>query len=248
MPTADMPAAAGDEATGAPARPGLWARLTRRLRALILGLGLAGVAALLIGFLWFQAQVATAEPHDLARADGIVVLTGGASRITDAIELLESGRGQRLLITGVHPTTRPREISRGVPQHDRIFACCVDLDRSALNTLGNALQARQWAMRHSFRSLIVVTSAYHMPRAMAELAHQLPDVSLVPFPVVTEKLRADHWWTSAATTKLLILEYLKYIVAVVRMQIDAHGDGVTPSRISAIIPRRTAVEDTTRPQ
>ena len=39
-----------------------------------------------------------------------------------------------------------------------------------------------------FRSLIVVTSNYHMPRALAEIAHQLPDVALVPFPVVTDKL------------------------------------------------------------
>ena len=248
MATMQMPAAADEQATEGPARPGLVARLSRRFKRLMLGLGVLGLAALVVGFLWFQGKVATAEPQSLDRADGIVVLTGGASRITDAVELLASGRGQRLLITGVHPTTRPGEISRGLPQHDRIFACCVDLDRSALNTLGNALQARQWARSHGFRSLIVVTSAYHMPRAMAELSHQLPDVSLIPFPVVTEKLRSGHWWTNAVTTKLLISEYLKYIVAVVRMRIDPRGDGVTPSRISAIIPLRSAVKDASRPQ
>jgi len=38
-------------------------------------------------------------------ADGIVALTGGASRLADAVELLASGRGRRLLISGVAPTT-----------------------------------------------------------------------------------------------------------------------------------------------
>ena len=63
-----------------------------------------------------------------------------------------------------------------------LLNCCVDLDYSALNTLGNAVQARRWAIEHGFHSLIVVTSAYHMPRALAELAHQLPDAALIPFP------------------------------------------------------------------
>ena len=114
-------------------------------------------------------------------ADGIVVLTGGAFRISDALELLAAGRGQRLLITGVNPATRSREISRLVPEHQRWFACCVDLDHSAINTIGNAIETRRWAKARGFKSLIVVTSNFHMPRAMAELAHQLPDVTLVPY-------------------------------------------------------------------
>ena len=71
-----------------------------------------------------------------------------------------------------------------------------------------------------FSSLIVVTSAYHMPRTMAELAKQLPDVALVPFPVVTEKLRNEPWWTSGPTARLIISEYAKLVVAQLRMRIE----------------------------
>jgi uncharacterized SAM-binding protein YcdF (DUF218 family) len=177
------------------------------------------LVALAIGFVWFVGCVPTTEVALDRDADGIVVLTGGASRIADAIDLLASGRGKRLLISGVHHATTSSEIAHLVPDYQRLIACCVDLDRSAINTVGNAVETRRWVKGRGFRSLIVVTSSYHMPRTMAELARQLPDVELIPFPVVTDKLRAEPWWSSAPTAKLLVVEYLKYIVAQVRMRV-----------------------------
>jgi uncharacterized SAM-binding protein YcdF (DUF218 family) len=97
--------------------------------------------------------------------------------------------------------------------------CCVDFDRS-LNTLGNAIETRRWAESRGFRSLIVVTSSYHMPRAMAEIGHQLPEVVLIPFPVITDRMKDESWWTSAATMKLMLSEYLKYMFAHLRMRLN----------------------------
>ena len=74
--------------------------------------------------------------------------------------------------------------------------------------------------RPQFNSLIVVTSNWHMPRAMAELEHQLPDVTLVPYPVVSEKMKSDPWWSDLATARVLLGEYLKYLFALTRMQVD----------------------------
>jgi uncharacterized SAM-binding protein YcdF (DUF218 family) len=172
------------------------------------------------GFLWFVWSVPSVEVVLNRNADGIVVLTGGASRISDAIELLAAGRGKRLLISGVHHGTTSTEIARLVPEYQHLVACCVDLDRSAVNTVGNAVETKRWVKARGFRSLIVVTSSYHMPRTMAELARRIPDVDLIPFPVVTDKMRAERWWTSPPTARLLFSEYLKYIVAVVRLQLE----------------------------
>jgi uncharacterized SAM-binding protein YcdF (DUF218 family) len=180
------------------------------------------VAALLLagGFFWFALQVPTEETTLDHGADGIVVLTGAATRIPDAIELLGAERGKRLLITGVHRDTSKKEIARLTPLYAKFFACCIDLDRSALNTFGNALEIKRWAREHNFSSLIVVTSNWHMPRAMAEVTHQLPDVALISYPVLSEKVKADPWWANADTARVYVSEYLKFLFAHLRMRLD----------------------------
>jgi len=193
--------------------------LLRRLGWSTVALCAIVVVLLGLGFLWFVWRVPADEVALDRNADGIVALTGGASRIADAIELLASGRGKRLLISGAYRATNSKEISRLNPEFERWVRCCVDFDRS-LNTLGNAIETKRWAERRGFRSLIVVTSNYHMPRALAEIAHQLPDVALVPFPVVTERQRADPWWARATTARLMVSEYLKYVFAKLRMGLN----------------------------
>lgn len=195
--------------------------LRGRLVRFVCAVPLVAFAVLIGGFLWFALHVANRELPLDRMADGIVALTGGASRITDAVELLASGRGQRLLITGVAPTTNTAELVRLVPDHEHWFGCCIDLDYSAVNTIGNAVETRRWALKRGFRSLVVVTSGYHMPRALLEIGHRLPDVTLIPFPVVTEQRRAEPWWSNVGAAKILVSEYLKYIVAAARIGFDS---------------------------
>ena len=203
--------------TAAARRPRGW------LRAAIVGtIALIFVGAG-VGFIAFLAQLRGSEVKPARTADGIVVLTGGSSRVSDAMELLAAGYGKRLLISGVHPTNDVSDISRTLPDNHKLLNCCVDLDRSAINTRSNAAETRRWTRERGFTSLIVVTSNYHMPRAIVELSHAMPDVTLIPFAVVGDKWREEPWWTSSATLRLLLSEYAKYVAAEVRVRLAAVG-------------------------
>lgn len=210
-------------------RTGLFGSRAATLRVGVVAVLALGFVAALAGFVAFLAQLRGTEQQPEHAADGIVVLTGGSSRVSDAIELLASGYGKRLLISGVHRTNGARDISRSVPESKDWFGCCVDLDRSAVDTRSNAAETRRWVKERGFRSLIVVTSNYHMPRAIAEMSHAMPDVELLPFAVIGDKWRDEPWWTSGATLRLLLSEYAKYTavelrVALSRLGIELPGD------------------------
>jgi uncharacterized SAM-binding protein YcdF (DUF218 family) len=193
-------------------------------RMLLRALCVVGVV-IVGGFVWFLAQLQSDEAPPKNPADGIVVLTGGSSRVADAVDLLASGYGKRLLISGVHWSNSAGEISRSLRDNKSWLACCVDLDYSAVDTRGNATETRRWAQERGFRSLIVVTSNYHMPRAIVEFSHSMPDVLLIPFPVIGEKWRDEPWWSSGKAARLLVTEYAKFLAAGVRVHID---DWVSP--------------------
>jgi uncharacterized SAM-binding protein YcdF (DUF218 family) len=212
-----------DKATDAPlAAPREWLRAM-----LVVALAIVFVGAG-IGFIGFLSQLRGTEAAPAGHADGIVVLTGGSSRVSDAMELLAGGYGKRLLISGVHPTNGASDISRSLPDSQSLLGCCVDLDRSAVNTRSNAAETRRWAHERGFTSLIVVTSNYHMPRAIVELSHAMPDIRLIPFAVVGEKWRDEPWWTSGATVRLLLSEYVKYVAAEVRVRLADAGLDLAP--------------------
>src|SRR5205807_2592631 len=91
-------------------------RLARGLQRTIMLAILTAVLGFAGGFLWFVSGVPTKEITLDRKADGIVVLTGGASRIADAIDLLAAEKGTRLLISGTYRATSPVELARLSPE------------------------------------------------------------------------------------------------------------------------------------
>lgn len=177
----------------------------RALTVLALALG----AAWLAGFLWFAAYAAREAPLP-PRADGIVVLTGGASRIAAALDLLRRDRAGMLLISGVAPGTEFATVVRANGGDPAALAGRVTLGRTATDTLGNAAEAAAWARAHRLSTLIVVTASYHMKRALVEIGRALPEARLYPAPVVPPALRGRP---SLGRLRLLAAEYTKYLAA-----------------------------------
>jgi uncharacterized SAM-binding protein YcdF (DUF218 family) len=142
---------------------------------------------------------------------GIVVLTGGPERISAAVRLLEQKTAKRLLISGVYPATTARQLSRITQAESSLFKCCVDLDKRAPDTRGNAAEAADWATRHKFTKIAVVTSDYHILRAIVEFSRAMPNVELVAYPVTSGDVKKPA--PSFSMLRLWINEYIKYLLA-----------------------------------
>jgi uncharacterized SAM-binding protein YcdF (DUF218 family) len=170
----------------------------------------------LLGFLVFATSATQGPRIPVPGADAIVVLTGADKRIEEGGKLLNDGRGRRLLISGVNPQIGRDEIRRMVKSPESIFDCCVDVGYLARDTTGNADETRDWVRRWRFRKLIVVTSSWHMPRSLVELARTLPGVELVPYPVVPKSMVEEPWWVRPGILRRLAAEYLKLIPAAAR--------------------------------
>lgn len=197
-------------------RPGRFSGFLGGVR-LIFDACLFALVLLIIGFIVFANSVDREHSVPRRSADGIAVLTGGVARIDEAMKLLAEGKAKRVLITGVNRTTTTEELKELASQGDQYFTCCVDIDKEARNTIDNATETSEWVALHHYGSIIVVTSNYHMPRALAELARAMPGVVLIPYSVVDNNVHLNRWWTYPGTTKLLLSEYLKYLPALGRL-------------------------------
>ena len=170
----------------------------------------------LAGFLAFSSLVNGDAADNIRAADAIVVLTGGEARIPEAEKLLAQGKGRRLLISGVNPVTTRDELVSLTPNSKRWFRCCIDVGQEARDTIGNAAETRAWVEKRAFKSLIVVTATYHMPRSLAELRRALPGVDLIAYPVRPRNLHLEEWWAHQGSLQLLATEYVKFVPALGR--------------------------------
>ena len=165
----------------------------------IVSFAAAGAAAVFLGgfgiFASYVSELAT--PDDVAPADAIIVLTGGQARLDAALDLLKSGKGERLLISGVHPAAS-RESLRAATGGDRaLFSCCVDIDRTARDTIGNAEESAKWVQNHDYARVIL-------------------SAKLEPYPVVNSRLSGGGWLKKPAALRVIFTEYTKYVAALVR--------------------------------
>ena len=159
-----------------------------------------GLLIYVLGYALFA--VLLPRPADDRRTDAIVVLTGGAKRIERGLDLLERERASRMFVSGVARTVRPVELAAQHKEHHALFACCIDLGRESVDTRSNAEEVAHWVERRKFRSVRLVTTDWHMPRAKFEIARQLPD----GVELVGDAVESNPRFTQ------LFTEYNKYLL------------------------------------
>lgn len=196
-----------------------------RAAAFIIGLL---VVVWAIGLMGFAGRVDRSTPAaDPPVSDGVVALTGASdAQISAAMQLLEQGKARRMLVSGVNPMASRSDMRAVAQAQRRIYDCCVDLGYQATDTVGNARETADWVRAQGYHSVILVTSDFHMPRALLELKATLPDAVITPFPIRTSDLDAHHWWRTRDGVRRMVVEYCKYVVILGRTEIT----GLAPRR------------------
>ena len=166
--------------------------MLRRILTLVL-------LAWLLGFIAFALLLA--QPAGPVKTDAAVVLTGGAGRVDRGIEALRQGWAPQLLVSGVSREVKPGEFAAQFKVSPEQMACCVSLGFAATDTESNARETAIWMREHKVTRIRLVTSDWHMRRAVFELRHAMPrGVSIVEDAVPTHP-----------TMRILFTEYHKLI-------------------------------------
>ena len=165
------------------------------------------------GFLIFNRAVFSYINNSNVQSNniqGIVALTGGRNRISKAIELLNSGNTERLLISGVRKGTTVEDI---IKREDVSLTSNspIELGYTATDTVGNAKEVKDWVVRHNLESIQVVTSFYHVPRSRLELEKEIPSVR-IDFVSVPSEYVSSKWWSRISSFCFIAKEYTKFLI------------------------------------
>ena len=187
-------------------------RLRKRRFGVVPAIVLAALLLAAVDFVLFANRAAGADHSPDVNADAIVALTGGSGlRIAAGVELVTEGRGQRLLISGVNPDVPVEDLIALAGGSEEVWACCVDIGYVAETTRGNADETAVWAYEQGYKSLIIVTSDYHMPRSLIVLETAMPDIELIAWPVRTVNDPASIW-SDPDSFRGVVLEWAKWRV------------------------------------
>jgi len=179
--------------------------MLRRLASLLL-------VAWALGFVGFA--VFLPQPVEAGRSDGIIVLTGGEGRIARGLELLRAHQAPLMLVSGVDPDVKPKELAAEYRIEPALMRCCITLGYESVDTRSNAKEAADWVAKHHLAKVRLVTSDWHMRRAAWELHRTIPaSVEMVEDAVATRP-----------SLGVLLSEYSKFLARRL-WQIGADGAG-----------------------
>ena len=155
----------------------------------------------------------------------IVILTGGTNRIKDGLKIIEDFKkskriNYKILVsgTGIGFTKSSLKKKLGPNFNAQLIECCIDLDSVSKNTITNASETFKWTNKNNIKEFILITSNYHMPRAILEFKNIMPNLKINTYVITPKKHDIKNWLSSYQTFSLVFTEYCKYIVAHIRIK------------------------------
>lgn len=162
----------------------------------------------------------------VAKNASIVVLSGGPfTRIPKALELYQTGYGERLLLTTLKPLNSKlahliltneqiaREISKilAIPA---TFKSVPSLKGGATSTFDEAHDLLAYCAKENIKHLIIVTDAFHTRRALYAFKKIFQDssIKIEAAAALNEVYSVEEWWRSDLGISAYLLEPIKFAV------------------------------------
>ncbi|MFI3241005.1 MAG: YdcF family protein [Alphaproteobacteria bacterium] len=161
-----------------------------------------------VGFILFACKINNYDLDTTTKTQAIVVVTGGKNRIETGVELLNKKMAEKLFISGVSKTTSFKSLK--IEKKDNI-----ELGYDATTTLENAFEVKDWLLKNNIKSIRLVTSNYHLPRALLEIKHENKNVKIIENPIFSDNI-VDKWWGSFNTSFFIFVEFNKFLCVFLR--------------------------------
>ena len=162
-----------------------------------------------IGFIVFVSVAIGMKYRPIEKAEAIVALTGGSDRIKEAIHLLQEGNADHLFISGVDKNVTGYHLLKEVAPE---WQEKIELGYQAKTTRTNAIETAEWVNKNQVKSIILVTSFYHMPRSLLEIKNEISDLKITPYAVVPQSFEENTKWLHTRYAWQLFLEYHKFLI------------------------------------
>ena len=144
-------------------------------------------------------------------SDCAVVLTGGASRVREGLDLLATAQIKRLVISGVYGGATLRDIFPLEPFYGNLPKQNIVLERRSETTYGNANQTLPIVEALNCRDVTLVTSNLHMYRAKKTFLAIYPqNIPILTHAVISGRSEAGFLEVSTEVLKSLFYSLWAY--------------------------------------
>ena len=179
------------------------------------------------GLFNYQERILSLTEYSSKRTSNIVILTGGSNRIRDGLKIIKNLENSaiintKLLISGTGKGFTLSNVKKLLPKSeflDIFLKCCIELDNKSQNTHSNAIETLKWANKNNIKTFILITSNYHMPRAVLEFKARMPNFEIITHPITPKKHDISNWMHSFETFSLIFIEYSKFLIAISKIKI-----------------------------
>ena len=173
----------------------------------------------------FKNNILLLTKYNDIKSPNIVILTGGANRIKDGLKIIQDFKNSKninykILVsgTGMGFTKSSLKKKLGPNFNSQLIQCCIDLDGVSKNTLTNASETFKWASKNDIKEFILITSNYHMPRAILEFKNVMPNLKIYTYAITPKKHDIENWLRSYQTFSLVFTEYCKFVIAGIKIK------------------------------